>query len=132
MAKEKFLKDNAKAYEWLRKARQSCIEYITRVVKEHDNCITFVFDYDDENFCIMYDGGNHPEYASNCFSLVYSVFINKDGYLCVNIEDSSDYNIDRVNTDDVMTIAEALYNSAVPRLSDPEFLAERDYYLRKK
>lgn len=76
MAKERFLKDNEKAYEWLRKARKSCIEYINRVVSEHKCIIHFDRNYNDENFCIMYDGGNHPEYASNCFSSVESVFID--------------------------------------------------------
>lgn len=118
MAKEKFLKDNAKAYEWLRKARQSCIEYITRVVKEHNNMICFDFNYDDENLNVMYDGGNHPEYASNCFSCLYNVHIDKNGNLCVNIEDCDDYDFDRMGTDEIMMIAEAIHDSVIPRLEN--------------
>ena len=132
MAKEQFEKDNAKAYEWLRKARQSCIDYITKVVKEHDNIITFDFDYDDENMNVMYDGGNHPEYASNAFSCLYNVHFDRNGILCVEIEESPDYDFDRMGTLEIMMIAEAIHDSVLPRLSDPEYIAERDYYLGKK
>ena len=126
MAKEKFLKDNAKVYEWLRKARQSCIEYITRVVKEHNNMIRFDFDYDYENMNIMYDGGNHPEYASNCFSCLYNVHIDKDGNLCAEIEESTDYDFDRMSTTEIMMIAEAIHDSAIPRLNDPDYEGNED------
>ncbi len=121
MAKEKFLKDNAKVYEWLGKARQSCIEYITRVVKEHGNMIRFDLDYDDENMTVMYDGGNHPEYASNCFSCLDNVHINNEGCLCSEIEESKDYDFDRMNTIEIMVIAEAIHNSVLPRLNDPDY-----------
>ena len=121
MAKEQFKKDNAKAYEWLRKARKSCIEYITRVVKEHDNMIRFDFDNNKEILTVMYDGGNYPEYNSNCFSCLYNVHINKNGNLCAEIEESPDYDFDRMNTEEIMTIAEAIHDSVIPRLNDPDY-----------
>ena len=45
--------------------------------------------------CVSYDGGNHPEYASNCFSDVNSVYI-KDGKVYLDIEDASDYELENV------------------------------------
>lgn len=40
MAQEKFLKDIKKYNEWTKKAVNSSIEYLERVVKENGNCIT--------------------------------------------------------------------------------------------
>lgn len=118
MAKEQFIKDNTKAYEWLRKAHHSCIEYITRVVKEHNNIIQFDTDYDDEVLSVSYDGGGHPEYASNCYSDVYNVHIDNNGCLCAEIEECDHYDFERMNTLDIMAIAEAIHDSAVPRLDE--------------
>lgn len=118
MAKEQFQKDNAKAYECLRKARQSCIEYITRMVKEHDNVISFNTEYDDEVLAVIYDGGNHPEYASNLCSDLIDVHFDRNGRLCANIEDCDDYVFDRMNTDDIMLIAEVIHDSVIPRLEN--------------
>lgn len=126
MAKEQFKKDNAKAYEWLRKARKSCIEYITRVVKEHNNIIRFDTDYNDEILCVSYDGGGHPEYASNCYSDVYNVHIDNNGCLCAKIEDCQDYDFERINTEEVMMIAEAIHDSAIPRLDNPDYEEKED------
>lgn len=126
MAKEQFEKDNAKAYEWLRKARKSCIEYITRVVKERNNIIQFDTEYEDEILSVSYDGGGHPEYASNCFSDVYNVHIDNNGCLCAEIEDCQDYDFDRLNTEEVMMIAEAIHDSAIPRLDDPDYEGNED------
>ena len=56
---------------------------------------------------IAYDGGNHPEYASNCYSRLNSVYL-KDGEIFLDIEDCDEYEIDRINYDDVFAIAEVL------------------------
>jgi hypothetical protein len=105
------------AYDALSKARTSCMEYITEKVKENGGEIVFDTDYDAENINIMYDGGNHPEYASNCFSFLTRAYINDDS-LTFEIEDSNDYDVDRVNTDDLMAIAEAIHDSVIPRLNE--------------
>lgn len=105
------------AYDALSKARTSCTEYITEKVKECGGEIVFDTDYDAENINIMYDGGNHPEYASNCFSFLTRAYINGDS-LTFEIEDSNDYDVDRVNTDDLMAIAEAIHDSVIPRLNE--------------
>lgn len=104
------------AYKALSKARTSCEDYITEKVKECGGEIVFDTDYDDENINVMYDGGNHPEYASNCFSCLTRAYIN-DGGLTFEIEDSNDYDVDRVATEDLMGIAMAIHDSVMPRLS---------------
>jgi hypothetical protein len=93
-----------------------CIAYLKRVLKKAENHrIGF---YDEENgeyiggevVCVTYDGGNHPEYASNAFSTVNGVFINRRGVISLNIEDCSDYELEDVSWEDVYNIAEYLKN----------------------
>ena len=103
-------------YDAMSKARTSCTEYITEKVKENGGEIVFDTDYDAENINIMYDGGNHPEYASNCYSCLTRAYIN-DGTLTFEIEDCNDYDVDRVTTDDLMTITMAIHDSVMPRLN---------------
>lgn len=57
---------------------------------------------------VNYDGGNHPEFHSNVFSDVYSVF-NKDGKIYVEIEDDGEYDIDNLSTDELVGICELIY-----------------------
>lgn len=103
------------AYDAMSKARTSCTEYITEKVKKNGGEIVFDTDYDDENITIMYDGGNHPEYASNCFSYLTRAYIDDDE-LTFEIEESDAYEADRVTTDDLMVIATAIHDSVMPRL----------------
>jgi hypothetical protein len=86
--------------------RENCEEYIKIVLKENNGNIDFD-DYDPDTFVsVPYDGGNHPEYASNCFSTVYGVFIHKDGDICLNTEDCDCYPLSDVDWDDVYNVAE--------------------------
>ena len=45
---------------------------------------------------VSYDGGNHPEYASNCFSEVHGAFLDEDGEVYLIIDDCDEYEIRRV------------------------------------
>ena len=51
---------------------------------------------DDNSFCVPYDGGNHPEYASNCFSNVESVFM-EDKDIFLEIEDCDEYPLENID-----------------------------------
>ena len=46
--------------------RKESIAFIKEMVKKHGyiNCLE-----NDDFVSVSYNGGNHPEYASNCFSL---------------------------------------------------------------
>lgn len=57
---------------------------------------------------VNYDGGNHPEYSSNVYSDVRSVF-NKNGKIYVEIEDDDEYDIDNLSTDELVGICELIY-----------------------
>ena len=105
------------AYDALSKARTSCTEYITEKVKECGGEIVFDTDYNEENIAVMYDGSNHPEYDSNCSSYLYRAYIN-DNRLTFEIEDTNYYDVDRVITNDLMTIATAIHDSVMPRLNE--------------
>lgn len=90
------------------KIRKECENYIKSVLDAHDGNIDFD-DYDvDYYISVVYDGGNHPEYASNAFSTVNGVFINKRGVISLNTEDCSDYELEDVSWEEVYDIAEYL------------------------
>ena len=99
--------------------RLKCKGFICDFVKEYgkeDGHGVFTLNlYDDEvgdylgeqNICCTYDGGNHPEYDANPYSIIkaikyrnYSVFLDT--------EDVDDYDIDCIPPDEVISIAEYL------------------------
>lgn len=105
------------AERWLaeqRELRKACIEYLTGVLKEHGNKLTW--DECDMNagISVSYDGGNHPEYASNVFSSVYGLSLDNKGNISIDTEDDSDYDIENVNTDEVYDIADFVENIVLP------------------
>jgi len=89
-------------------------EYVRQVLYEVET-ITFDKENEGENFCVGYNGGNHPEYASNMFSDVYSIFKRtyqlKDGtietYYVLDLEDGETY-IDELSFDDMVLLAKAI------------------------
>ena len=67
--------------------RKKCIEYLIRVLKEHNNEL----DWTDSDFEYLvscpYNGGGHPEYASNIFSTIYGVKLGEnDKYEIEDVE----------------------------------------------
>lgn len=57
---------------------------------------------------VNYDGGNHPEYNSNVYSNVRSVF-NKNDKFYVEIEDDEEYPIDNLSTAELVELCELIY-----------------------
>lgn len=109
MKKESYLKKAEVLYDTIiptqRDIRKKCEKYLQMVLAEHGGSIDFD-EYDPDEFVsVPYDGGNHPEYASNCFSTVYGVFIHKDGDICLNTEDCSELAISDLDWDDVYNVA---------------------------
>ena len=125
MKNENYITLAEEAYEKLREAREAAIEYITRIVKKHGGEVVFDMDYDVENVTILYDGGNHPEYASNCYSTVYRVY-EENGEVLLETEDSSGYSFDRMRTGDIIDVADAIYKSADLRITEEESETEED------
>lgn len=81
------------------KLRDICVKYLTATLKLNDGNI----DWEDvelsEFVSVPYDGGNHPEYASNVFSIVYGVFFDEEKNICLKTEDCDHYYICDVTTD---------------------------------
>ena len=88
-----------------RKIGEYSLEIIKSVLSKADGNSVEI--NEDNMMCVPYDGGNHPEYASNCNSRLNSVYL-KDGEIFLDIEDCDEYEIDRINDDDVFAIAEVL------------------------
>lgn len=84
-------------FESLRNLRKACIQYLNDVMEDKSS-----LDVSDLNATVVYDGGNHPEYASNAFSHVESVY-KEDGNIFLRIEDCKKYWLDDADT-------EGLYN----------------------
>lgn len=72
--------------------RKESIKYITDAVKKNGSISIYDEDENDPVY-VSYDGGSHPEYASNLYSMVYDAHINTAGKLVLCIEDSDDYEI---------------------------------------
>ena len=108
MKKETIFKKADELYDSIlptqRKVREYSEKYIKKALEENGGRIDFEC---DDCISVSYDGGNHPEYASNCFSTVYSVFMGKDG-IYLSIEDCDKYPIENLNWDEVYNVADCI------------------------
>lgn len=57
----------------------------------------FEFDEDYQSVCVTYDGGNHPEYASNAFAYVMGVAKDKNGDIGLILDEEDFYPLDRIS-----------------------------------
>ena len=90
------------------KLRKESIKFIKdTIIKESGKKGSINIYDEDENdpVYVSYDGGSHPEYASNLYSMVYDVHINSNGKLVLCIEDSDDYEITRCTTMEIYEVA---------------------------
>ena len=99
--------DFAKIGKVLTTLRKECLAYLRNIVSKHNNSYEFDNDY---MVTISYDGGNHPEYASNVYSQVHRIYI-KDDKLLFDIDDECAYSEDRITTYELFNIASYIYYS---------------------
>lgn len=120
---EKELEHNAKYFNnWRRKLRGSCIRYIVAAIQKYG---PIEFDYDnDEYVTVIYDGGNHPEYASNAFSQVNRVYM-KNNDIYVETEDS-DIKETELSTEELYDIAGIIHDFCIPRMENAEPAGESE------
>lgn len=99
--------------------RKVCIEMLTEVCNRTDSKEISLeklknWCYDNGEGCptVSYDGGNHPEYASNCYSSVDGICIKHDPIhgdkLFLDIEDDTTYSVDRVLTVDLIELCDVI------------------------
>lgn len=85
--------------------------YLKKVLEEAEGKRIDIDEEESGYLWVTYDGGRHPEYNSNVFSVVHGVFLNEQGNICLDIADCEEYEIDRITWDDVVSIAEFVYDS---------------------
>lgn len=114
-------------------ARKVCIEMLKEICNrtpEKEISLTglkaYCWDFGLSVPTVVYDGGNHPEYACNVFSAVEGFRIENDN-IVLNIEDDSEYYEYRVITSDLINLCDILieyenegYTLGVNEYSDEE------------
>ena len=93
-----------------RKIKNGCLDYLKKVLKENGGEISC--NVEDEFLTVPYDGGRHPEYASNEFSNVDAIYL-KDDKVFLSIEETDEYEIDRINDDDLYNVAMFVYEKVL-------------------
>ena len=84
--------------------RKESIEYLREVAKEKNGYFDLT-QYDDfGSICVTYEGGNHPEYASNAFSAVRSVWLDGDK-LVLETDDTDWYDTGNIETFELYGVA---------------------------
>ena len=105
---------------------KNCNAYLNGLLKANNNSICLHeydedgFRLDDNSFCVPYDGGAHPEYASNCFSDVETVFL-KDGNIYLETEDCEAYDIENIDDTTFYDLCEFIYEKIQPKLIHNSF-----------
>jgi len=101
------------AEEWLstqRKLRNECIKFLKKVLKKNGNHLEWDDSELDSSVCISYNGGGHPEYASNCFSTLIGINMDENGNITFDIEDCSGYELCDVPTDELYDVCDFVDN----------------------
>lgn len=85
---------------------EQCKKFLADIVKKQGGLI----DMDDfsDAVSIVYDGGNHPEYASG-YSTVHNIHLNDDNRLYVEIDEDDNYSIDDLSASELYYIALVIY-----------------------
>lgn len=102
---------------------KECMDYLRGILKQYNGRIEFhIYDEhgiqeDDTSFCVSYDGGHHPEYASNVFSEVSAIW-EKNGHIYLEVEEENQYEINRIDIYSIYDLCEHLYNVIIPMLEN--------------
>ena len=105
---EKYQKTFEEINPLLKRMREECFEFLNRALSENPDGFDLQ-DYADKvgMVCVTYDGGNHPEYASNAFSQVLSVTKRKDGSVIFETEDD-DIEADSLDTIEIAGVCDVI------------------------
>ena len=106
---EKYQKTFEEITPLLKRMREECFEFLNRALSEHPNGFGLK-EFEDNSgvsVCVTYDGGNHPEYASNAFSQVLSVIKSNDGNVIFETEDD-DIEADCLNTIEIVSVCDVI------------------------
>ena len=99
---EKFKIIGKEVMKRLATLREDCTIFLKNTLKEFDGDITLVNSdgefIDSDVVSCTYDGGNHPEYAANPFSIIYRLKSFGDDDIRLDIEDTDDYPLENIST----------------------------------
>ena len=94
--------------------RTSCLDMLKEICNRREDKTIDLSNFKDFRMfvgdcypTIAYDGGRHPEYATNMFSGVDG-FRLEDNKILFDIEDTSNYDDYRVSTDDLINLCEMI------------------------
>lgn len=96
------------------KAMLEYFEVLGKVAKDCDGILETILsnvdgnrvEIEEENaISVSYDGGNHPEYASDCFPSVKAVYL-KNGEIYLDIDGCDAYPISKITTNELLQITE--------------------------
>ena len=117
---EKAIKIWQQMQPMMEEVKKRSLDYIrAELEKADDNYISFVDDEGEpiggDSLCVTYDGGHHPEYASNAFNMVKGVYLKyhegrKQTLIMLDTEDDDEYYIGNINWDEIYSVALFLYN----------------------
>ena len=112
---EKFQKTANKWFKLQNELRKECIEFLEKALKANNNHLEWDDSELDSSVCVTYDGGNHPEYASNAFSTVTGIDLNERGEITLDIEDDSKYDIENITTEELYDVCDFVDNVLLPK-----------------
>ena len=101
--KAEFIKTGEKYTDILKQLRQECTDYLKKMVENYD----IAFGEDDPYVTVTYDGGRRPCNA-NPYSHLHIIYV-KDDRLKFDIDDTDEYDADRVPVDELYCIASTVY-----------------------
>lgn len=115
----------------MKEYREVALEYLKDLLGKYQRILfNFNGDNPEEIVCVGYDGGGHPEYASNVFSEVSSVGLNVGGEISFEIDEDDDYTIDRIETNELYSVIYTINNEILPTFRSREKAVIK--YLQKK
>ena len=83
---------NASVLDGLYNLRKESFNLIKEILGEDG---VAVFDNEDDELCVVYDGGNHPECAAYPYAAVKSIY-SEGGNIYLNLEEDDRYYIDNI------------------------------------
>lgn len=108
-------KEIDKYYEQTVELRDKCLTDIRDLLKGiKDNSISF--ENEDYAISVSYNGGNHPEYASNAYSLVNRIYFDEryetpsTKGIFLDIEDTDGYSVMELRTAEIVELYEYIFS----------------------
>lgn len=88
------------------------IEYLNEVLAQSNNRLDWynIEDVMDWRPTVIYDGGNHPEYASTVDNDVYGIYM-EDNNIYLDTAECSKYSIDRIPISELYYVTEFIDNN---------------------